>query len=216
MVLSSIKVSRGNLMKRCIVVIMVMALLVPTMFAAAQGDDDGLTETFTSDDGRLTFNYPEGWFVNVDEEGDISVSTGEDIDRDISDVIPSGQVSVSFGVGSPEDFEDDGFALPVNASAEFMAGFYTGFYSVAMLFASAFDEAPPAMMTIGTAEMLDINEELAALVQIDIEDTQTILIITMPSTETSVRILIVASAYGEMDDYQDIAIAMMESVEFTP
>ena len=203
-------------MKRFLMLLMVCVLLVPTMVVVGQGGDE-LTQTYTTEDGSLTFGYPDGWFVNIDEEDEsISVSNVEELTSDIGEAMLSGQVSINVGVGSPEDFADDGFALPMNASAEFMAGFWTGLYSIAFAFTAGFSDEPSPEIVISEVEHMELNGENAAIVQIDLEDAQSVLIITMPSTEMSIRTLIVVTAYGEMDDYHDIAVAMMESVEFTP
>ncbi len=204
-------------MKRILILALLLMLVIGVFPTFAQGDNE-LTQTYTSEDGTLSFNYPERWSVNVDEEGYITLSNVKDYDSEqIFEPLPSGQVSIDVVGGGLDRLSKDGeILLPANASAEFIAGYMSGLYRPLIFYVVAFSEQSAASISFESIESVEIGDETASLVQMDVEDMLSVLIIAFPTTEDSVKMVIVNSAYGEMDDYRDLSIAVADSIEVTP
>ncbi len=68
-------------------------LLITSLVAALPAAAQGFSETFLSQDGRLSFGYPSGWFAR-EEFGTYTVSTAEDQTIDINNRLQPGEASL--------------------------------------------------------------------------------------------------------------------------
>ncbi len=118
--------------KIMLMVLVIICLLSGTLLAQ---DDDW--NTFTSDDGLVTFQYPADWVTFEGEDGELSVTnnpnlTLEDV-NDLDDLLPAGTVIMQIESSEQEEVRVDLIPVIGDMSPQFILGNFfmlLGFYSV--------------------------------------------------------------------------------------
>lgn len=192
----------------------VLVLMIPLVLAACGGDDDdgdngggsgdsvSLNQTFESETG-VSFKYPDGWAAQ-DDEGQIILSNSpEGLEAmtalESGEGPGEGQVGMMVmalplaDLGMPED-------TTVDTIFDMMTGSMTS----------------EGMETVGDTEELKIGDNDARKVNVkDAESGSDGFIIAFLDENDTYMMLIGVTASGERDNYDDVALDIAETIEYT-
>lgn len=188
-------------MIRFIALLVVALLLVTPVVVMAQD----LTETFTSDDGTLTFMYPSGWVASGFFGFGMIANSQAAMDAS-SDALTSGQVQISVIAQSTES-ED--FFLPAGFDAS------DGFTAQEVLEAALAEGLDQGVEIVsGPSEVDDIDADAAGVVAK--QGTQEIYVVVVVPDQTTIILLGASAPVGEASQYVALVNRIANTVKFTP
>ena len=103
-------------MRRSIALLIILFIIVP----AALTQDSLFADSY--DDGKIAFDYPAGWFVEVDPNGTVFLSNTR-IDIDSNEAQPG---TIILRLGNPGDADIDAGAFLAGDLVEYDPMFFTG------------------------------------------------------------------------------------------
>lgn len=174
-------------------VALVLSLLALPLAVFAQ---PSLPNTYVSEDGSLTFNYPEGWIVEATDFGEIMVATSE-----------TALMSVESDAMEPGEFA---FML-VPATA---MGFEMGsdpVASLALVLEAIGGEGAP---DFGAPEALTIGDMEAARVEGGLSEGDYALLL-LQVDPSNILMIVAVSAPGEIGDFNADLEAILGSVRYS-
>lgn len=197
--------------------LLILVLIFSMVAAACGGDDDddgddngggdaALSQTFESSSG-ITIKYPEGWVARDGDSG-IEIANSQaafdamDAEGDENDEIPEDGFALL--IMNPADM-----ALPgmENLDAKGIVGMIAGFMA---------DEGEDEGMQAGEMEDAKVGDWDAGKVPVTDSSLKAEgFIIGYKYDDTTAVIAIALAREGELGDYEDTAIKMLESVTYT-
>lgn len=194
-------------MKRILFAITVLTVLGMLAFPVKAQDD---WQTYTSEDGQLSFQYPDGWTAAPNDEDGIDVVSEESllVIPDEPEPLSPGQFRASITLYDPT-LNPDEMLIPFDAHPMYTLGFTSGVLALAFVFAEGFS-GEVVELSWGTPEEIEINDIEAASVRMDSKDDGLIMVWSLG--EGRGIWIQFNCAKGEMDDWQDTIYKIAESI----
>ncbi len=185
--MSSVRLARWG------AVALVLSLLALPLAVLAQSS---LPNTYESDDGTFTFNYPEGWIVEASGFGEIMLATSEVALTTVgSDALPSGEFALMMAPAGMMGFEAE---LDLTAFLEMVVTMISD--------EGAPDFGAPEGFTVGGMEAARTAGSLPGadyvLILLQIDPSNTLLIVAV-------------SAPGEFEDFNADLEAILGSMRYS-
>lgn len=181
-------------------VLLLLALSLPGL-ALAQDFEFELTQTYTTADGTFSIGYPAGWLADGVEGGLITIrsSTSVDIDTLADDeTFPSGEIAIAIAIPSvTATIGIDANADPVEVVELLGEGFLDA-NSLA---------APQAETVSAGGYTVTLNSDEGS------QSQRSVLAIAFPD---GILAIAVETAPGELTNYTNLMIAMLQSIQYTP
>ena len=195
-------------MKRIPFTITILTILGVLVFPVKAQDD---WQTYTSEDRQLSFQYPNGWTAEPNEEGGIDVMSEESllVIPDEPEPLLPGQFKASITFYDPT-LNPDEIVIPFDGPPLYTLGFTSGIMALVFSLGEGFS-GEEIELSWGTPEEIEINGIDAAIVRMDTKDDG--LIMVWPLGEGRGIWIQFNCAKGEMDSWQDTIYKIAESIE---
>jgi hypothetical protein len=179
---------------------MLALLLMLAIPLTAQAQD--LTETYTSTDGTLSFNYPSGWVVEGFSSFATIANSQEALEAN-SDSLTSGQVQISIFVGPMSDLLADAtVTLPENPTAMDIMNILVA-------------EGEEGVTFSGKPEPVDVGEDAAILTGTE-EGVETTVILAIQNDGATILVAALSAVPGEGSPYRSLLIEITKTISYTP
>jgi len=184
-------------MKR-LMLIVVGLLLLPSLVLAQQPP---LTQTYTSDDGALKFDYPEGWVA--DGFGTMAmVGSSAEVTNLAGDDLQSGQVLVTVIATSAEEIRQQ-LSITGEIKAEALAKAFL-------------KEAQEGNIQITLEPTTIPNLGVEAIKLAGVEGQTESFIVIMILADSNVALVVASTPPGEAAAYEETLLGIAASLVFTP
>jgi WD40 repeat protein len=187
-------------MTRFVHVLLLGLLLWPSLLLA-QGD---LTQTFASEDERMTLRYPEGWFALTESDGFTIIATREDLADFSGDVqLPSGEAALALIFSdNPPDSDQDLFVG--DTPSEIMSRVL-----------DVLRETNEEVGRFSNPEALVISDNDAARIEGDIGGND-VVIFVMDLGNDLYNLMIGVTAPDELEKFEPKFLAIAASINYAP
>jgi WD40 repeat protein len=186
-------------MRRNVYLMMLMILLAALPVLA----QESLTQTYVSPDERLTLRYPEGWFVNAEDEIALIFSTQEDIAAGIDDTIPPGEAALALFFSDSEVLADEDIFADGTAAG--------GIQRLTALLAEDNDDVG----AFSVPATLDLGGRSGARSIGSVEDNDVLLLALELDGGVFAMAIGITSA-GDLERFEAKMLAILESVNYLP
>jgi hypothetical protein len=215
---SHINDEKETLMTRLRFSLLVMIIcLLGTLPAAAQEATPeavpvDLTETFTSEDGTVSFSYPADWILDVDPDSSdngmffaAQIAPNQEVfdNADITDELQPGQVVVRLAIANVLIVNDTDPGINPDMSVE-------EFLQILSENASSGDG-----VQFGDIQLLELSDRTGAQINLIQDDLEIGTILAYVENRVVVLILLNA-APGEVGMWESTAVAILDSVVYSP
>jgi hypothetical protein len=203
-------------MTRTLLKLTLFIALLFSLNVALVGAQDGLTQTFASDDGTISLNYPDGWFATSGDQTAQVILSNVELENPsnvASQLEPGATQIVFYGLAEmpgPETLP----ALPEDSS--FIVGYLTGVLWTTDVITAAFSGADLATvepLQIGEISQIEVGPYQATLVDTQYLTDRTIIVL---QGEGAPFALIVNAAPGELDTWRETALAIAATLVYQP
>ncbi len=181
-------------------VLLLLAFSLPGL-ALAQDFEFELTQTYTTADGSFSIGYPAGWLADGVEGGLITIRSSTNVELDAlgeGETFPSGEIVIGIAVPSATaSIGIDANADPV----EVVQILGEGFLDADTL------AAPQAETVSAGGYSVTLNSDEGS------QSQRSVLAIAFPD---GILAIAVETAPGELANYTNLMIAMLQSIQYTP
>lgn len=191
-------------------VVSVLLLLSVAVSLAQEATPLDLTETFTTDDGQISLDYPADWVIEISEQTEgqslgLRLGTSQDVLDNTTGgfdvVIPAGEALVQVGIGNTESIASGVENIDADAS-------------VGELLAGLMPLLEDSRFTFGEIEETSIGRYDAALVEGVGDESSATLVGLIAIRPGITGALILSTAPDELEQWKPTALAMVESLTF--
>jgi hypothetical protein len=176
-----------------------LEIITPTVVPQPTVDTD-LSATFTSRNGVISFNYPQGWLAGQSESGFIAIASSAEVLQRTQSALVSGQFQADVYVLS-------GMALTGAESGTTVA-------DVAQVIMDTL-AGEDGVFTLGDIMEFELGGRPAARMDGEVLDNDA-LVLVLGMDDDAYVLMIATMAAGEREEFVSLALSMMESFQFNP